>query len=644
MTLSLRLLMIVNLLTVCCSAAASEESLLKMRQAFLQAEQYLAQGRDGDYSALADTLKDYPLYPYLQYQWLKNHLDDAEAVQAFSREYAASRYASLLHRKWLQYLGEQQQWLSFLAHYRKTKDAELQCYYAIAQYQNGQQAEAINSARQLWLSGKSRPTNCNALFDLLKASAEFNSDLVWQRFRLAMHDNNTGLAEYLVTLLPISEQAFAKTWLKLHHNPQSIKADADWKRQTPQSGLLFAHAIQRWLNQDPQAALQTWDEQKEHFDIPPDIAADTEKDLAVGLALSRNPHAYARLSGLSNQDNTTREWRVRAALGQQNWDEAAAALASLNDDEKQQDKWQYWQARTLKALGRHQEAEAIFRQLAQNRNFYGFLAAEHLQQAIVLNDQPVQVSAREIEALRQQTEFQAAAELLAIDRQDEAKLQWWHAVGGFNNHKLAVAAKLAQQWQWPSIAIFTIAKASDWGDIDLRFPLQHLNKIQDNAAQQSLDPAIIFGLIRQESAFDERAGSPAGAKGLMQIMPQTGRQIASHLQDPWSGDAALLDPATNVKYGSYYYKKLLNQFGGHYLLATAAYNAGPNRVKRWLPAHKPLPGDIWVESIPYKETRGYVSSVILYALIYQQRLQRHSLKTGDLVRAVMPGGLVHRER
>ena len=147
---------------------------------------------------------------------------------------------------------------------------------------------------------------------------------------------------------------------------------------------------------------------------------------------------------------------------------------------------------------------------------------------------------------------------------------------------------------------------------------------------------IIYGLIRRESAFNEKATSPTGARGLMQIMPGTGRYIAKNLNERWRGKNSLYDPVTNIKYGSYYYQKLLTQFDGHYALALAAYNAGPNKVKRWLPEDKTVPADIWIETIPYRETREYVTSVLAYALIYQQRTQSNELTMNDFTREVEP--------
>ncbi len=252
-----------------------------------------------------------------------------------------------------------------------------------------------------------------------------------------------------------------------------------------------------------------------------------------------------------------------------------------------------------------------------------------------LSNNPLDVTAEEIENIKNRKAFRVAFEFMALDRDNDAKLQWWHALRQLDKDAYPAAAKLAQQWQWDEIAIFTIAKVKQWDDIEMRFPLSYSDKIHENAIQQNLNPVILFGLVRRESAFNKDAHSPVGARGLMQIMPQTGRQIAKDLNERWSGKNDLYNPVKNLKYGSYYYQKLLNQFDGHYALALAAYNAGPNRVKKWLPDES-IPADIWIETIPYRETRDYVTSVLVYALIYQQRIQSNELSMNDLTREVQP--------
>lgn len=194
-----------------------------------------------------------------------------------------------------------------------------------------------------------------------------------------------------------------------------------------------------------------------------------------------------------------------------------------------------------------------------------------------------------------------------------------------------LAAKLAQQWHWDQLAIITLVKAEYWDDISLRFPIRYANQVNSNACRSNIDPAIIFALIRQESMLDSNALSPVGARGLMQIMPTTGQHIAGELGESWQSEKLLFNPELNIHYGSAYYRKLLDRFNGHFILATAAYNAGPSRVAKWLPIDKSVPADIWIETIPYEETRKYVTKVLSYALIYQYRMQKNALKIKNLL-------------
>jgi soluble lytic murein transglycosylase len=226
-------------------------------------------------------------------------------------------------------------------------------------------------------------------------------------------------------------------------------------------------------------------------------------------------------------------------------------------------------------------------------------------------------------------------ELFALGRKKEAKRDWWFTVRKLDVEGIKTAAKLAQEWGMTQTAVFTIARAKSWDDMALRFPILFKEQIYTHAKKQNLEPAIVFGLIRQESVFDERAGSYMGARGVMQIMPATGRQIARELGEKWHSASSLYDPDTNLRYGTYYYKKQLDKFDGQLALAAAGYNAGPHRVKKWRPT-KVMPMDIWIETIPFDETRKYVFAVLENALFYQDRLNRNSLKMPDLLKDIRP--------
>lgn len=613
----------------------SDEEIAHLRQLFLQAEESLKTRDNENYFQLAEQLKDYPLYPYLQYQWLKKHLDDEKQVKLFLEQHEASRYASILKRKWLYQLAKKRQWQTFMEFYTKTSDTSLNCYHHLAQLNTGDKAAALVGAKKLWAVGHSQPKACDPLFARLKKSDLFDQDLLWQRFDAALRNNKTSLAVYVKNQMAPANQVTADLWLNLHRKPERHIPELLKQNSTVQAPLMFTHAINRLANTDVNQAIVLWDKNKQRFTIDKKDSDKLEKRLAFKLALKNETGAYERLSQLDAADSNTKAWRVRVALYEQNWPRVISAIQEMSHADQESEKWQYWLARAYLEVGKTDEAETLLNTLATKRDFYGYLAADRVNSLYQLSDNPLQVSAQRIEEVKNRDEFRVAFEFMVLDRENDAKLQWWHALRQLNDDEITAAAKLAQKWQWDEIAIFTIAKVKHWNDIEMRFPLSYADKIHENALQQNLNPAILFGLVRRESAFNKNARSPSGAQGLMQIMPQTGRQIAKDLNERWTGNNSLYNPVKNLKYGSYYYQKLLNQFDGHYALALAAYNAGPNRVKQWLP-DETIPADIWIETIPYRETRDYVTSVLTYTLIYQQRTQSNTLSMNDFTRDVEP--------
>ena len=627
----------------------SDEELINLRLVFLQAERSVKKNRKAEYIRLTDQLKGYPLQPYIQYQWLKKHLNDEQQVKTFLQQHESSRYARKLKYKWLHHLAKRKQWKLFLQYNRITSNSRLSCYHHLAQFNTGSKQVALIGAAKLWAVGHSQPRQCDPLFSLLKKSSQFTQDLIWQRFDATLQNNKLSLAVYVKNLLPKTEQSTAQLWINLHRNPSRYMPQLLNQKRTAQSALMFRHAIDRLARNDVTTAIKIWDANKQAFNVETKYADrlatnKLEKRLAFKLAFKGESGAYERLSQLDSPDESSQAWRVRVALTEQNWPNVQSAIDAMDETEKKMEKWQYWSARAYLEAGDIEQAEKIFSDLSKKRDFYGYLSADKINSMYQLSDNPVHVPAKEIDRLENSKEYRVAYELMKLERTTEAKLQWWHALRQLDKDEIMTAAKLAKRWQWDEIAIFTIAKIKHWDDIDLRFPLSYSDKIHENSEQQKLNPAIVFGLVRRESAFNEKARSPTGARGLMQIMPNTGKQIARDFNERWSGSNSLYNPEKNLKYGSYYYQKLLNKFDGNYALALAAYNAGPHRVKKWLPKDETMPADIWIETIPFHETRDYVTAVLTYTLIYQQRTQPdeqlsiNTLTMNTLTRDIQPLG------
>jgi len=617
-------------------SVASKLSLEEQRKAFLSAEKSIRKGGSPISFSRDDVLKYYPLYPYIQYQWLKKNLADSKEIKNFLRYYKDSRYAGLLKYKWQIYLAKQKNWPEFIEQYQKTKNTKLQCHYYRAKYNMGAKSEALAGAKKLWVQPKSQPNECDPIFKVLLGSKYLTKEMLWQRFDAAISKKKFKVAKYVMGLMGKKDKKVAQLWLKVHSNPSLIVKQKGIDKKIAQAGLIFAHGIDRMASKNLAKAIDLWDTRKKEFTINEATVQRIEQRLAMSLAYRRDDKAYGRLSQLTKPDEVTKEWRIRTALRAQNWSGVKESIEALSKEFKKKEKWRYWLARAYENSEKPKVASFIYSNLATERSFYGYLSAEKLNKDYQLSDNPIQVMPEMFRRFKNRKDFMVVSELLAVNKEREAKRQWWYAVKKLDKKQILLAAKYAEELKWKQVAIFTLAKAKYWDDVTVRFPLAYKAQVQQNAKDQKLNPAIIFGLIRRESAFNKNAQSPVGARGLMQIMPRTGQQIARELKDKWRGKKGLLNPTTNLRYGSYYYKQLLNQFNGHYALAAAAYNAGPHRVKRWLPAGNTLAADIWVETIPFKETRAYVSAVLTYALIYQKKLKKNILTMKDFMKEVLP--------
>lgn len=613
---------------------ANSMSLLQQRERFSQAEKSLKVGKSSKFLKQANAIKDYPLYPYLQYQWLQKNLNETKKVEVFLKSYGDTRYGNMLGKKWQLRLASQQRWTAFMRHYKPTKDAKLQCHFFWGKYKLGDKTEALLGAKKLWVVGRSQPSACDNLFKALKKSKYFTNELVWQRFSAALENKKDKLAKYIKNSMSSKDRKSASLWLKVHANPMMVRDVKKVKQQNPQSGLIFSHGVMRLIRKDYDKAIEVWNARKAVFNIDEVTANKVKSKLGMKLALNRDPRAYDYLDRATKLDEKAQEWRVRAALRNFNWQGVIKSIGQLSQALQASEKWQYWKARALDETQHGVPAHIIFTKLSVNRSFYGYLSADKLKTKYQLADRPVVVSKEMLDKLKQTSDFRVFSELLAVDKEREARQQWWYSVKKLSKADILIASKYAEELGWRQISIFTIAKAKYWDDVSLRFPVDYEDAVYKNALRQKLSPAVIFGLIRRESVFSKNAQSHVGARGLMQIMPATGRQIAKQFKEKLRNKNRLLNPSLNIRYGTFYYKQLLNQFNGHYALAAAAYNAGPHRVNHWLPEAGWLPADIWVETIPFNETRGYVAAVMTYSLIYQQLINKGGLAMADLMHDV----------
>jgi soluble lytic murein transglycosylase len=365
-----------------------------------------------------------------------------------------------------------------------------------------------------------------------------------------------------------------------------------------------------------------------------------QRRLALFVASRGHPDADRRLQELPARlvDESVEEWRVRVALQTRDWDGVLDRLQLMSTETAGRPQWRYWRARALESTGRRDDAVALYGDLSELRDYHGFLAADRLDRPYRIVHRPTVVPDARIRALAKEAGILRARELYRLQRLAEARVEWEQALAGADPDRLRSAARLADGWGWHDRAIVALGRTGDWDDLELRFPLPYRHALVDQARARGIDPAWVYAVARQESLFQTDARSGAGALGLMQILPDTGRNIAGELGVRWSGSYALLQPATNLRFGTHYLRRSLERLQNHPLLATAAYNAGPYRVLDWLPAGDPVPADIWAETIPFHETRGYVKRVMEYAVVYGWRLDNAPRRLSSRLRPVAPAG------
>ncbi len=341
--------------------------------------------------------------------------------------------------------------------------------------------------------------------------------------------------------------------------------------------------------------------------------------LAYEAARNQDPRAlqWYKAAGNTPLDEHQAAWRVRAALRAQDWPELLASVSAMDEQQQHEAAWQYWKARALQALGKPIEAREIFAPLSAGFNFYGQLASEELGDSPVLS-QTVEVYKPDKKAITEMLAYPGIQRTLALYRmglRSEAQGEWRWALRNFNDRELLTAAEIARRNEMYDRAIGAADKTVNLHDFSLRYLAPYRAELQAHIHEQGLDEAWVFGLMRQESRFALSAKSDTGASGLMQIMPSTARWVAQKLGLKSYRNALIHQLDTNLRLGTYYMKTVLDLSENNPVLASAAYNAGPNRALQWRGDH-PLEGAIYVETIPFEETRDYVKKVMSNTVYY----------------------------
>lgn len=613
------------LLTATAAQSVHAVDLSQQRQYYDEAKRALAKGDTGPYRMYASALTDYPLEPYLAYDELTARLKTASnpEIEKFLAEHGDLPQANWMKLRWLRWLAERGDWQPFVKYYDpKMNFVELDCLYGQYLLGHGKKAEGYASAEKLWMTGKSLPAACDGFFAQWATDGQLPEQKRWQRAKLAATAGNYPLATTLVNSLN-SLAPQGKLLLEIAKKPEMLNNPAQFAPVDEAMSDVVGLGLRRLAKQDPQKALEMLDgySAKMHFSHEEQVQIAKE----IGLTLARRYDGRA-LEVMTKydpdlRDNTVTEWRLRLLLRLGQWEDAYELTRRLPKDLADTNRWRYWEARSLElAQPKSPLIPSLYKDVAKERDFYGFLAADRTQSSYQLNNKPLLLSQALITKVRNTPGVRRALEFHARGQIVDGRREWYHVSRHFSRDEMVAQAKLAYDLKWYFPAIRTISQAQYWDDLDIRFPMAHRETLVREAKVRGLHSSWVFAITRQESAFMDDARSGVGASGLMQLMPATAKETARKFSIPLASPQQVLDPDTNIQLGAAYLSQVHSQFNGNRVLASAAYNAGPGRVRQWLKGANHLAFDVWVESIPFDETRQYVQNVLSYSVIYGQKL------------------------
>ena len=617
---------------------ASDEDFLAAREAFRV-------GDAAQLDRLAVRFAQSPLEPYLTYYRLHLHLDtaDAASIKQFLARPQDTPVIDRLRGEWLKQLGKNQQWDAFAAEYPHlvSEDAELTCY-ALQARRRVQEPEALVEAHRLWFSGEAQPEDCMPLFDAALAAGVISEGDVWRRIQLALEAGNVPLAKQLSAKLPAQRPFPVAALGKAHDNPGRYLSTLSLEKATPAERVVALFALRRLANQSPQLAFARWGKLAAHF-------PEAEQRYFYGwlgyeAALAQDSHAlewYQKAAGIPFTAPQL-AWRVRAALRLLDWREVLSGINAMEPEQQREKAWCYWKGRALKALGWHLQAQAMFTALSADYGYYGQLAAEELDVAPSFAMAETHVpDLAEIEKMLAQPGMQRTLALYRMELNTEASREWAWVVRGYNDRQLLAAAEIAHRNGIYDRSIDTAERTQQLHDFNLRFPAPYRVELQEYVNKNDLDEAWVYGLMRQESRFTTHAKSIVGAAGLMQIMPATARWAARQMGMKGYRTALIHELDTNLKLGTYYLKTVLSQLDSNPVLATAAYNAGPNRAQQWR-GDTTLEGAIYIENIPFSETRDYVRKVMSNTVYYARLFGQPAASLKQRLGVVAPKKIISR--
>jgi len=626
--------------------AADNDELINL---YLDTEYQIKQGKIKHPFEINPKLKEFSLYPYLEYTLIKRNLDfkDRYKVLKFYQKYKDAPVARALNYHWINHLHQHKKWDLILQDYKENKSTHLKCMYIYAMQQVSPEKITNKIIEDLWVYGKSRPKTCDPLFELWSkkdytGKAVLNDKLIQQRIEKSLEERNISLAKYLNKKLSDNNQHKQDNllYIKIHNNPYLIQKSNLFNENNSYHKKIILNGIKKIYYKNSKGALKLLNNLNKKYNFKEQDYNLVKGLIAIRLYQNQDDIAEKIYNQIpyKYKSNDLITISIRNSISQNNWDNVKVKINNMPKDLKEQDVWQYWLAKAYEKNNHLLDSKLIMAKLAKKNNYYGLLAQDYLNITPKLKIYNSEFYKAKIKQIENNQNFKRALDFYKLKRYYLARKEWNYASNQIDKDELIYAAMLAEKYELHDRAIITLTilgknKGLDPDNIsNLLFPLANQEIVNYEADNHDLDPALIYAVTKKESHFMKDVGSHKGAQGLMQLMPRTAKGIAKKLKDRFNRNN-LKEPKTNIKYGSFYLREMLDMYGNNLVLAAAAYNAGPTNVRRWLEKYNNMPADAWIEMVPYRETRNYIKNVMSYTAIYQMMLNQRC-DMSDLIKDI----------
>ena len=637
-----------SILVIFAVTCAAEQSLAdsttvtQMRADYVKAEKALSAKRVDQWRKIKPRLINYPLYPYLL-------LHEIRADQSKFSNAAISKVVreldipipSSFRNWWLNRLIANKNWKLVVEHYANSSSATTRCRYAEALIRRKLVKEATPVIIDLWLVPKSQAKQCDYVFDYATRNSIIDDQLIWERIVLAKDRNQQRLVKYLTELIKSNS---VKRWVARLNNAHNHPRDTTranfsrWSKSEHGAAVIY-HAITKIARKDIEEAATIWSELKSSHPKAAARLVENEVNIARRLAIALHRDAYRWLANLP-KSHTTLEFlkmRMRAAIANESWKNVLVTLELMPQEESKKSKWNFWKAYANYELGHQQEAEALWMQIAGEFSFYGLLAADQLKSEYLFQTQhETNISSDSQSAVMETPEILRIREWLALNRPYSARKELFRLSSVDDADFWFLAGVMFDKWQWHDGAVRAMRRSGNnvLARLDISFPVPFISHVRKESVRYEVPTHWIYGIIRQESNFVHNIRSSAGAIGLMQLLPSTARTTARKLKLNKVTTHDLTKASLNIRLGTAYFRGILDRMNHNPVYALAGYNAGPRRSFRWQNRSRSSDMLIWVETIPFSETRRYVKNILLNFIVYEHLLDAHRSRVSEYLPAI----------